>query len=653
MTPKHHCFQNRRIQLDEFHTGSVRFLSGPHVRLGATDKQSTTITILRTGSFSHSRYGRFEITRELFEGMIRNFESKAYGQDIFMDVGHEPQKGSAGDINKLFIEGARLRAQVEWTGYGLDAIQGRGFKYISADFIENYVDSEFEKEHGPVLFGAALVTRPHIKNMDAVQLNEHNGQSTLTYIHPDTLNHFKEKDKTMKKYLDALRKKFEELKLSESLIATILGAFESTAKQLGDADDAIKQLAADFETAGIKMQELIVAGTAAPEAVNINLGDISLGNNDDIAGIVAKQLAEVETKRLTDAAAAVANQAKLHKVFDDAIGAAEGLSEGTVKTLNEARELITDTMTEDQVKKQAEHQITVGNQLEASRQLGGLGYHVPGAAGSVQIQHGADRSALKLQEDIDKGLKLSNSGDNLLLTESAKLSSFARRVLGTFDQVNAEALHEESILFAQGQVNITSAQLPVGFQRTVIREALSDLNMLELVNGLTDPTATLVTQIPYEYRDISQITGDGIVYEGQGIPPGGIEQRMDTAYIVPRKISLKVSNEAAFFTQHSGINFDAYGRTVESNARYLRELIARTIANEYQRSSDAYGAAAIAAEATDAFITVANSTIKTAQFPIVRPHQDRDLQGTAIGNAENPIVLVLNGVTLSAYDGTN
>jgi len=121
--------RNTRIQLDEFDSGAVRFLSGPHVHLGEHQKKSSTITILRTGSFSHRRYGRFDITRELFEGMVRNFDFRAYGQDIFMDVGHEPQKGSAGDIKRLFIEGARLRAVVEWPDYGPEAIrEGHGVK---------------------------------------------------------------------------------------------------------------------------------------------------------------------------------------------------------------------------------------------------------------------------------------------------------------------------------------------------------------------------------------------------------------------------------------------------------------------------------------------------------------------------------------------
>ena len=46
--------------------------------MGEISKKSSTITILRTGSFSHPQYGRFQITRELFEGMI-----EVSGGDIY------------------------------------------------------------------------------------------------------------------------------------------------------------------------------------------------------------------------------------------------------------------------------------------------------------------------------------------------------------------------------------------------------------------------------------------------------------------------------------------------------------------------------------------------------------------------------------------
>jgi hypothetical protein len=95
------------------------------------------------------------------------------------------------------------------------------------------------------------------------------------------------------------------------------------------------------------------------------------------------------------------------------------------------------------------------------------------------------------------------------------------------------------------------------------------------------------------------------------------------------------------------------GRNLESNARYMRELIARRIANEMQRAADAYGAIVVAPESFTAQLNGANSIIKTVNYPIVRPHQDRNVRGGAIGNPENAITMVLNNVAVTAYNGTN
>lgn len=106
------------------------------------------------------------------------------------------------------------------------------------------------------------------------------------------------------------------------------------------------------------------------------------------------------------------------------------------------------------------------------------------------------------------------------------------------------------------------------------------------------------------------------------------------------------------FTRASAINWDAYARNVESNARVMRELVARRICNELQRAADAYAALDISNETLDSQLNGSTSIMKIAQFPLVRQHQQRDLKGTAVGNAENPIVVRLNSVVIAEFDGS-
>ncbi len=626
--------------------GAVRFLTGLHVSL-QEGQRTSVVTITRTGSFTDPRYGRFEITASMLLSMVENFRKRTYGQDIFLDVAHQPSNGAAAKVLDLFVEGARLRARVEWTPYGVEAVSHKGYRYLSAEFVEDYVDNEQGQHHGPMLLGAGLTVRPVIKRLDPVQLAE---SDVPTWLHPELIKSLSEEAQiTMNKYLDQLRATLHGLKtLSEDAIKTILSAFESAAKALGEDEAALKALTGQFEAAGKQLSEQIAAGKADPAApitLSVQAGNTGL-SADDVKKLLAEERAAAETaaKQLAETKDALVKQ------FSDAITEAKGLPDDVKKTLGEAADLITPDMTADQVKRLAEQQIAMGNQLVAARQLSGMGYQV---AGNVRIAAGQDNTALALQEQIDGHLRgsLTAANGRLHVPQKDKVTGFAARVLGEFDRIHAERLAQESRVLA-GDTSIGHIDVPASFQRTVIREALHDLRILEIVQTLTDPGAQQTTQVPYESRDTSEVVNDGIVFEGQGIPRAGVRQHMDLAYVLAMKLSLKLSNEVMHFSRSSSIDWDAYGRNVESNARVMRELITRRIANEIQRTADSYLAADITGESVAAQLTGAVSTIKTAQFPIVRPHQRRDMQGNAVGSVENGITLVLDGDTITPWDGT-
>ncbi|MCP5426752.1 MAG: hypothetical protein H6966_00625 [Chromatiaceae bacterium] len=261
-------------------------------------------------------------------------------------------------------------------------------------------------------------------------------------------------------------------------------------------------------------------------------------------------------------------------------------------------------------------------------------------------------AGFQLQEMIDEHrpchgrMKLSER------IESSPYSRFLHGIMYLFDSTHEHQLKHEVTMLAAGEVGTADTSLPAGFQRTVIMEALADLRVLELVQTLIDPNAQSTTMIPYEQRDTSGVHNDGIVYEGNPIHRAKVGQNTEMAYITPMKLAFAFSNEVVHFSKSSSIGWDAYNRNVESNARLIRDLLARRLLNEIQRSADAHGAANITGEDYGTQLTGSVSTIKTVNYPIVRSFQARDLKGTAIGAEENPITVVLNGTTLAAYDGT-
>ena len=637
----------RRIRLDASQHLSVRFLAGAQVSLEG-DKKSTWETITRVVKFSDPRYGTVDITRGMLLQIVANFNQGAYGQDIFLDVAHAPNAGAAAKIVKLTVEGNRLRGLMEWTPYGIDAVKSKGITYLSIEYVDDYVDPETQEHRGPLMLGAALVVRPAVKGnqpVDATRLSEPGDDDNPLIVHPELQTKLLQDLHTMhKNALEKLKLALIAKKLAASVIASLMLAAEAAVAHILD-EAAATLLLTSFDDMGTTLAEN-TAPVIALAAPTISVGMTA----EQVIALMASENARTAAgvKVLAD------QRAGNVKLLTETIDAVTSFDADVKRALTEAvAGLVTAGMTSDQVVALAAVQIKQGNDLAVARQLSSLGFHAP--LGSVRIPGISVpfEEPKKLAGIYHDNLKLTSYFAEGKLHLSAKDTTFVNRVLGEFDRIHATQISNEVKMLSGGVVNISDTNLPVGFRREVIREALSDLRVLELVQAMTDFSATVTTQIPYELRDMSAVMNDGIVYEGQPIHRGGIGQYMDTAYILPMKLAMLISNEAIHFTQAAAINWDAMARNVESNARIMRELICRRLLNELQRASDAFGSIAVAAESFAAQLNGATSQVKTAGFPVVRAFQQRDLQGTVVGSAVNPIVVVLNSAPCLQYDGTN
>lgn len=635
----------RRFLLSSSDAGPqvIRLLSGV-ASLPSEGKSTSWVTVTRTGSFTDPRYGRFEITRDMLLSMVRNFDIGTVGTDIFLDVNHKPGDGAAAKVLRLSVEGERLRALVEWTDFGREAVQKRGFRYLSAEFTENYQDNEAGKLHGPVLLGAGLTVRPVIKRLDPVTLSCDSGADSPVLIHPELAQTLlAEAEANMNKLLKALLERLAAKQLSQTVIDTVKTLGEQTLPLAAD-EAGQQQIIGQLETHAVTLSEAMAsaAGGAAP---TIQLSMTTAGNVD-----VAAEVTRILAERASTARQLAETTDSRRKLLSDTINAAAGLDDALKKVLSEGVAALVDgSWSEDQVRVLAQSQIEAGNREVAARTLSHLGYHPAGSPQVVVVNEGVKQLS-ELYRDM---LGRTSMAGQLHLDAKAPQHPFVAKVLSEFDRLHARELdNERKILLAQGATDMGSTSLPVGFQREVIREALSDLNVLALVQQLDDFSAQATTQIPYELRDMSQVMNDGVTYEGQPIAVAGVTQAMDTAYITPMKLALSVTNEVVHFTRASGLNWDALARNIESNARILRELVHRRICNELQRATDSYLAVSVVAESFTGQLNGAKHTIKTATFPVVRPFQPRDLAGNVVGSAENPISVTLNSTVIGAFDGT-
>ncbi|HAS6270556.1 hypothetical protein [Vibrio vulnificus] len=629
-------------------TQGVIHLLSDAVKVDTGAAKRSVVTITRTGRFNDPRYGEFELTQSMFDSMIKNFNDGVYGQEIFIDIAHKPEDGAGAVVKRLFTDRGRLRAEVEWFELGINKVTKEGFKYLSAEIHLNYVSNEAGtngqySEFGPTLLGAGLVTRPCIKNLDQIELSEACLHECPTYLSESLAQKFSEERQTMWKQLIAqFESKLKGMKLSAEQHTAMVKLLTDSLSGISDETQATK-LSEQFE--GVAMQ-LSESGNSAVPVINLTGGSLSEADVLRILGEQASKTAQEQAEKQQKLTAKV-------KIFTEAIDKAEGLSDEVKKELKEASALISVDMSDEQITKLAENQIKHGNEKMVSIQLNGLGFG--SVTGSLTQTPDQQRESLQLQAQIHSALRNTNTYalGQLRLTEEKELPVFARQVLAEFDRLHHHKIHAERLaLTGQGSANIVSdSELPVSVQREVIREALSDLNVLQLVQTLTDFSASATTNIPYENRDVSAIMGDGIVFEHGTIPKVKNSQRMDLAYVLPMKVAFEVSNELMHFSKSSTINWDAWGRNVATASRIIKELVARRIVNTMQRVADSYLAAPIQGE------DIANqlqdkAEFKTAQFPIVAPHQQYDLQGNTVGNAENPITLQIDGTTIQPYDGS-
>lgn len=704
--------QARHYKLEaDPHPGAVRFLSGLHVHL-EEGKTTSWVTVTRTGKFSDPRYGQFEISKEMLLSMVRNFEARTYGQDIFIDVSHRPDNGAAGKIVKLAVEGDRLRALVEWTPYGVEAIKSKGYQYLSAEFHENWQDNEANQKHGCVLLGAGLTVRPVIKRLDPVMLAEHevdidaaiawlkkaidlhrahmDGREPTTgkdgeesqmlmmqqmlkayealrgknaskpgtgmkmssplLLHPELQSTLLQEIQTMKeKMLKALRAKLAAKKLAESVIGTILAAYE---KALGEVTDEAKAeaLLNEFDAMGVKLAEEI---GDKPATINLSMAAPTGLTAED----VAKILAEARDKEAQESKQLAEKRDGNLKLLSDTINAVQGLDDATKKALaDDVADLVTAEMTADQVKKLAENQIKHGNEVAAAKKLTSMGFQFP--AGQVHITVDSSNEVMALQEEVDKRLyagmpeyKRYSLSDGKPIAANKPLVD---KALALYDAQNGRRLHEEYQAhkrLAAGDSLVSDVSVPAIFERTVIREALYQLVGLGLCDVGTDAFSSVV-QIPYSYRDTTAAGASAArKYEGGAIARAAVKQALEEARPIPQKLAFEVSDELRYLVGNNQINFDIVAENAMNATRIIGEDTESLIFNEHLNAADQYLSTAVVDEAV-ATANGTNTIFALNNFPVVRPKKVYDLQGNQVGSTLYGVTVKSNAVAITEYDGT-
>lgn len=642
--------------------GLVRFFSQA-VEL-ADGARTSWVTVTRVGRFSDPRYGEFEITLAQLEQLVANFNARVLGQDVFLDVSHKPSDGAAGKFLKLAIEGGRLRALVEWTPFGIDAVRTRGFAYLSAEYHENWIDNERQQPHGCVLLGAGLTTRPVIKNLEPVLLSHEDGDHTPPARVAFSPSLLKELSEQPMKYLEQLKTKLLAMGLQGDVVTMLLA--QAKAQFDAVASDAVKALALVDEWAKTgqavadQMRAMGAGGGGQPVTITLAAPSMPV----DVAGEVARALA---ARDAAEVGARTALTVKL-KLLSDAI--AEGdktlTPEGVKKFADDFAPLVSAAMSDEQVKHLAGLAVKQAQQLSAAHKLVTLGYNAP--SGSVHISVDSSNTIKSLQATIDQRMGFSGKPqhERTLTAQDGRqvsLSQYVERALEQFDARHGARLAREyqevsgaAKLLAAGTGSVSDVAVPAIAERTVLREALYGLTSLNFVNVGTAPFAQVIT-MPYSYRDTSAAGVSALRrYEGQSIRKAGVIQTSEEARPIPQKLAFAVTSEMRMLMGASVIDFDPVTENIRNVIRIVGEDTEAINVNELVYAADEAGVSGTTTDTLTAHVNGTKSVFALSQFPVVRPRKVFDLKGNQVGSTSNAITVTLNSVARSEFtvnaDGT-
>lgn len=133
-----------------------------------------TIQIMRTGSWDHQVYGKFDVSSKDLKEVKKNFDENRRGVELAVDENHEENHVALGWFKKLELKNkdTELYAEIELTKKGADLLTEGAYKYFSPEIAFVWTDEETGDKIRNLLIGGAFTNRPFFKNMQPLMANE-------------------------------------------------------------------------------------------------------------------------------------------------------------------------------------------------------------------------------------------------------------------------------------------------------------------------------------------------------------------------------------------------------------------------------------------------------------------------------------------------
>lgn len=140
--------------------------------------------LLPIGKFYDKRYGEIWVGNEMLQKMEANF-GKYPAYEVPVKIGHGDGAPSPGKVIAIAAKPEGLEITMMVDAETSEAINKKQYRYMSAEFDENYVDKETNEPVGAVLLGAALVNQPANPYMEPLVLADDIAPNKVGGAKPD------------------------------------------------------------------------------------------------------------------------------------------------------------------------------------------------------------------------------------------------------------------------------------------------------------------------------------------------------------------------------------------------------------------------------------------------------------------------------------
>lgn len=147
-------------------------LSGITLSDGEAGKPTSSwVHALPIGSYNHPIFGKIQITLDRAKRFADSVVKKVRGIDPSINYNHNNNDVAAGWVKSAEARDNGVWLFVEWTEDAVAKIRSRAYRYFSAEFSDEWEDSQ-GLLFTDVIMGGALTNRPFMKNLVPVNLSE-------------------------------------------------------------------------------------------------------------------------------------------------------------------------------------------------------------------------------------------------------------------------------------------------------------------------------------------------------------------------------------------------------------------------------------------------------------------------------------------------